>query len=193
MKTMIKKCIILIFLFQLIGNTFATEKIKAGELADCTNYVIIKGSSNINKFEFINYQPNVTRDSETKSSYYSEQNITIPVRKFSGPNNMMLKDFYKMLDASEFPNIKIEIEPIAMADFDETTGQTNFKTQISIAGNTHNYIVPCELADCENSGKVIKGYMELELSDFNIDPPKKVFGTVKVNNEVFITFAFHYQ
>ena len=98
-----------------------------------------------------------------------------------------------MLDAPKFPYIKIEIEPIAAADFDETTGLTNFKTKISIAGKTHDYLIPCELVDCEKSGKVIKGVMELELSDFKIDPPKKVFGTVKLSDEVFITFAFQYH
>jgi hypothetical protein len=193
MKSIVKKYIPFIFLFNLILTTYATEKIKTDELADCKNYVIIKGSTNINKFEFTNEQPNVTHNTNAKKPEYSEQNILIPVKKFSGPNNMMLKDFQNMLDASEFPNIKIEIEPTALADFDETTGLTNFKTKISIAGNTHNYVIPCELADCENSGKIIKGYMELELSDFKIDPPKKVFGTVKVNDQVFITFAFHYK
>ena len=193
MKVIATKYFLFIFLFHFFSLIHETEKIKIDELADCKNYVIIEGSSNINKFEFINYQPHVIRDTNAKKTVDSEQNVLIPVDKFSGPNNMMLKDFQKMLDVSKFPDIKIEIEPLSFADFDETTGLTNFKTKISIAGNTHNYTIPCELAECKDSGRIIKGYLELELSDFNIDPPKKVFGAVKVNDQVFITFAFQYQ
>jgi hypothetical protein len=187
-----RKYILLVLLFHLSGNLFPAEKVNTDDLSDCTNYVLIQGSSNINKFEFINYNPTIKSDTNALSSYNSEQFIQIPVQKFSGSNNMILKDFYKMLNATKHPFIKIEIEPINSADFDETSGLTNFKTKISIAGNTRNFSVACQLIDCTESGKVIKGYMELELSDFNIDPPQKVFGAIKVNDTVFITFAFHY-
>ncbi len=123
---------------------------------------------------------------------HPDRNIKIPVNKFSGSNNIMLNDFHKMLNASKFPFIDISIEPREKADFDERTGLTNFKTQITIAGKTHDYIIPCQISFCDKSAVIVKGDLELDLSDFNIDPPKKVFGAVKVNDEVFITFAFHY-
>ena len=192
MKTIIKKYYLLIILTALYYQTLGIEKNKTNDLNDCTNYVLIQGSSNINKFEFINYSPSVSFKPDKGNIKYPDQNIKIPVNKFSGTNNMMLNDFHKMLNAPKYPYINIVIEPREKADFDETTGLTNFKTQISIAGNTHNYVIPCQIDFCKNSDVIVKGDVKLELSDFNIDPPRKVFGAVKVSDEVFITFAFHY-
>ena len=159
----------------------------------CIDYVIIQGSSNINQFEFINYEPEVETDLNKPQKKEDYRNIQIPVKKFSGPNNRMLNDFLKMVKASEYPYIKIDIEPREKADFDEVTGLTNFRTRISIAGNTHTFVIPCQINFCEDSEMVLEGDLELELSDFEIEPPKKLLGTVKVNDEVFITFAFKYE
>ncbi len=102
----------------------------------------------------------------------------------------MLDDFYEMVSASEYPFIQISMEPKGKADFDETTGKTVFKTIISLAGQSRIYTVPCEIFFSDNSEYILKGELEVELTDFNINPPKKVFGAIKVNNEVFINFAF---
>ncbi len=169
------------------------NKPKTDDAEACTNYVLIQGSSNINRFEFVNYDPEVedTINKAQKQETYS--NIQIPVKKFSGPNHRMLNDFFKMIKASEYPYIKIDIEPREKADFDEVTGLTNFKTRVSIAGNTHTFIVPCQINFCEDSQMVLEGDLEVELSDFEIEPPTKLLGAVKVNDEVFITFAFKYD
>ena len=192
METLIRKYYLIALPVVFCFHAFATGKNKTNDLNDCTNYVLIQGSSNINRFEFINLNPNVSYVADQKIVKHPDQKITIPVNKFSGANNMMLNDFHKMLNASKYPFINIEIEPREKADFDETTGLTNFKTKISIAGNTRNYTIPCQITFCDNSAMVVKGDLALELSDFNIDPPKKVFGAIQVNDKVFITFAFHY-
>ena len=51
-------------------------------------------------------------------------------------------------------------------------------------------IIPCEIDHCKDKGMVIKGKLEVRLSAFNIDPPRKALGTIKVDDEVFITFSF---
>jgi len=104
----------------------------------------------------------------------------------------MLNDFYKMLNADQYPYIKIEIEPYNSTNFDEESAGTLLDTKITIAGKTHDYLIPCELIFCENSGAILKGGLEVQLSAFDIDPPSKILGTVKVNNDVFITFSFRY-
>lgn len=179
---------LLLFPFYRTKNKTRPNKDKG-----CFNYVLIKGSSNINQFEFVNYDPEINPFHYTPGKEENYRNIQIPVKDFKGPNNPMLNDFYKMVNASEYPFIRIDIEPREKADFDETTGLTNFKTRISIAGNTNTFTVPCHIDFCENSEMVLEGDLEIELSDFDIEPPKKLLGTVKVNDEVFITFAFKYD
>lgn len=171
----------------------ANDKNRPGNDEDCLNYVLIQGSSNINQFEFVNYDPEIDPYQNLPGKEENYRNIQIPVKDFNSPNNRMLNDFFKMVNVSEYPFIKIDIEPREKADFDETTGLTNFKTRISIAGNTNTFTIPCHIGFCGSSEMVLEGDLEIELSDFDIKPPKKLFGTVKVNDEVFITFAFKYD
>lgn len=182
----------LLLLCALFFQTPARDKGKSGKLDECQNYVLIQGSSNINKFEFINLNPNLSDPQNNSPQNKLSQNIRIPVRDFSGPNKLMLNDFYKMLNADQFPFIKIKVEAYNAAEFDEESGSTLLDTRITIAGKTRDYIIPCEVIYCEHAGTILKGNLEVELSAFDIDPPKKILGTVKVDNEVFITFAFSY-
>jgi hypothetical protein len=177
----------------LFVNCFAFGKDSDVKNTGCENYISIEGSSNINQFQFVNYNPivHLFDNSEQKKTKYRQ--IQVPVHDFITTNHHMLNDFYKMIHAAKYPFINIEIEPREMADFDEGTGLTNFKTQISIAGKSRNYVVPCEVTSCDNAQLVLKGNFEVELSDFNIAPPEKVFGTIKVRNEVFINFVFKFM
>lgn len=153
---------------------------------DCNNYVLIKGSSNINKFEFINLNTQINNKKN------QNQSIQIPVYDFSGSNKLMLNDFYQLLNAANYPFIKIRLEAYESATFDEETGGKLLHTQITIAGRTQNYIIPCQIEHCKENGVVIKGNIEVKLSAFDIDPPKKVLGTVKVDDMVYIAFSFNY-
>ena len=177
----------------LFSHTFALGKGDDADDSTCENYISIRGSSNINRFKFTNYNPliNLLGNADKKDDEYRD--IKVPVHDFTGPNHRMLNDFYEMVHASKYPYINIKIEPREMADFDEGTGLTNFKTKISIAGKSQNYVVPCEVTSCNKAQQVLKGKFELELSDFNIDPPEKMFGTIKVHNEVFINFVFKFM
>lgn len=186
-----KYCSLLLFCF-LFFRLSASDKEKTDKTEGCNNYVLIQGSSNINKFEFVNNNPDLTNISGNTEDDKISQNIRIPVRDFSGPNKMMLNDFYKMLNADQYPYIKIMIETYDSASFDEESGATLLDTKITIAGKTRDYIIPCDVIYCEDAGVILKGNLEVQLTAFDIEPPKKVLGTVKVDNDVFITFAFSY-
>jgi hypothetical protein len=171
------------------GSAAEKDKGKADADSECNNFILIQGSSNVNRFQLVNQSPHIKIDSELKD-FSGNRNIQIPVYDFKAANNHMLKDFYDMVNVSEYPYIQITIEPKGRADFDETSGLTNFKTEITLAGNSNSYTVPCEIVTCENSAYLLKGNLKIKLTDFNIDPPEKVFGAIKVNNEVFINFVF---
>lgn len=171
------------------GSAAEKDKSKADAESECKNFILIQGSSNINQFRLVNQSPQIKTENDL-DDISADRNIQIPVYEFTATNNHMLKDFFNMVHASEFPYIQISIEPRSRADFDETSGLTNFTTEITLAGNSKSYTVPCEILNCENSAFLLKGKLKVELTDFNIDPPEKVFGAIKVNNEVFINFVF---
>lgn len=169
---------------------FVSDRTSVEVENECESYISIHGSSNINQFQFFNDKPQINQTDREIGKKAHFQKIKIPVEEFTGSNIRMLHDFFKMVKADEHPDIQISMEPRAFSDFDETTGMTNFRINITLAGNTRNYVVPCHILFCDNSGYILKGDMIVKLTDFEINPPQKIFGAIKVNNEVFINFAF---
>jgi hypothetical protein len=165
----------------------ASDKNKPVSGSVCQSFVIIHGSSNINQFHFSHDRPVIENAS---GNFKTENYIRIPVNGFDASNNKMLVDFHEMVNAEEYPDIHIELESGKSADFDETSGLTKFKSKISIAGKTNIYTIPSEVSTCQGSGYMLKGNLMVKLTDFGIEPPRKVLGAVKVNDEVFINFAF---
>jgi hypothetical protein len=159
---------------------------------DHENYISIQGASNINEFELINRNPSINKLSAENTKNNKYQNIQISVDDFTGSNERVVKDFREMVDAGNYPFIKISIEQKELADFDETTGLTNFKTKISIAGTSREYIVPCQIESRLDNGYVLSGNFLIKLTDFGIGPPEKLLGLVQVKNEVFINFVFSF-
>jgi hypothetical protein len=168
-------------------QNYASDKEKPASGAICNSFIKIHGSSNVNQFHFSHDNPVIESAS---GNFKTENYIRIPVNGFNASNNKMLSDFHDMVNAEKYPDIHIEIEPGKTADFDETSGRTRFRSKISIAGKTNEYIIPSEISTCQVSGYMLKGNLMVKLTDFGIEPPRKVLGAVKVNNEVFISFVF---
>lgn len=157
------------------------------------NFISIQGSSNINEFQLINPHPAINESNSGVTNNKRYRDILISVNEFTSANQRMVRDFREMVQESKYPYIKISIERRDLADFDETSGLTNFSTIITIAGKAKEYNVPCEVYSTLNSGFLLSGNFSVKLTDFGIDPPEKVLGLIKVNNEVCINFLFNFD
>lgn len=160
---------------------------------ECESHISIHGSSNVNQFQLINYNPKIVRLSDKGDDEKRDQRIEISVNQFKGANKRIREDFLEMVNASKYPFIIMTIEPRNLEECRKTKGLSDFKTKITIAGVSQRFVVPCRVDTCESSGYVLKGSLEVKLTDFGIDPPKKIFGLVKVNNEVLIDYVFRFQ
>jgi hypothetical protein len=159
----------------------------------CESHISIHGSSNINQFQLINHNPKIVRLSDGVSNKKRDQRIEISVNQFKGANKRIREDFLEMVNASKYPFIIMTIESRNLAECLKNKGLSDFKTEITIAGVSQHFVVPCGVDTCVSSGYVLKGSLEVKLTDFGIDPPKKFFGLVKVNNEVLIDYVFSFQ
>ena len=77
-----------------------------------------------------------------------------------------------------------------MKDFLNSETYTDQPIQITIAGVTREYHVFCLVNSCSDNLIYVSGYRYIKLTDFNLDPPKKFQGLVKVKDEVLINFGF---
>ena len=175
----------------------ASENKTKSDATGYESYISIQGSSNINNFKLVNQSPdleNFNIGDLVKNSVRSDtfERIRIDVREFICRNQLLCQDFQNMLNAPEYPFIDISIKRQDFPGNYETGKIFNLKTKISIAGVTRNYIIPCRIDSFNNSAFELTGSKRISLTDFNLNPPKKVFGAIKVRNDVFINFAIRF-
>lgn len=159
----------------------------------CDSHISIHGSSNINQFQLINHNPEIVRFSDKGDDEKRDQRVEISVNQFKAANKRIREDFLEMVNAPEYPFIIMAIEPRVLAECRNEKGLSDFKTKITIAGVSKRFVVPCGIDSCDSSGYVLKGRLEIKLTDFGIDPPKKLLGIIKVDNEVLIDYVFRFR
>jgi len=116
----------------------------------------------------------------------------IPVREFECSNSMMYNDFQELLKASEYPYITIEIDPSQVRNILPGKSSTDLIFSITIASITNAQYISCDINTYPNSTMSITGEATIQLANFQIKPPIKFMGLVKVKDEVTIKFSFNF-
>lgn len=178
---------------------FSQKKILTSfEDKNCLSFINITGNTNVNNFEF-------TMDfSEIKDGFIinneivnvgnritGSYEISVPVKSFETSNKLIYKDFLELVKAEKYPKIIISIPYSQLQKFIKGYSDSITQIQITIAGVTKSYSIPGYLSSCSSSGSIfVNGMKNINLSDFNLDPPEKFQGLIKVKDQVKISFGF---
>jgi len=155
----------------------------------CSSFLVIRGESNVNRFSF------TFKNSETEKAGNPGFNIRrsgtelfIPVREFEASNPYMYKDFLQQMQESRYPYISIRFIDFRAEELADYSGYLKYMVGITIAGVTREYAIDCEIVTCGDNF-TIRGSELLKLSDFNIPPPQKLNGLIKVRDEISVSFS----
>jgi polyisoprenoid-binding protein YceI len=113
--------------------------------------------------------------------------LEMPAESIKSGKSAMDKNAYAALKTKEHKQVKFSLkEFVQKGDAFEASG--NF----TIAGVTKTVSFPVSFS--KTGDKInFKGSYPFKLTDFNIDPPTALFGTVKTGNEVRIHFNVTFQ
>lgn len=98
------------------------------------------------------------------------------------------RDFRKTLKAGDYPLIKIWVESISLENETDHLATVS----VSITGTVKTYNIPLEVLKEDNS-YMITGDQEILLTDFNLKPPRALFGLVKVRDEFIVSFDLNIE
>lgn len=153
--------------------------------------IIVSGKSNVNSFD-CEYQihdlskPITVSFKQTKNDENKDQlefknaKFYLKNKCFDCGNKFINKDFHKMLQTDEFPQVLIELLSVCVAE----DGCSALATMgVKIAGIIQEYKIPISFY-YENNTYEVGGIININLDDFNIKSPKKVLGLIKVDNQV---------
>lgn len=180
----------MIFLFGLsflnVGAHPETNKFKIRN-------VIIFGESNLIKFQ-LKYN-----DEASVNIKHSHQHITSEIDKtlnvfefsvdeFVGSNRQIESGFKRMLKSEINPNIFIQFNKEFCDQLIEEDEAQILDIMLRIGGIERLVSVECIPINKSESTHLFKGTATVLLSDFNLVPPSRFFGIIKVKDTIMITF-----
>jgi len=153
----------------------------------------VNGSTNINKFscEIPSYdQTDTLTVSRRNKEIALTGNVGLKIITFDCHNSMMTRDLRKTLKESQFPRLYIRFlslseMPQLRPEPQQVTGWVN----IELAGASKRLEINYQVSMDDQKVIHLLGSRNINFSDFNLVPPRKLGGMIKTNDQ--LTVAFH--
>ena len=183
-----KRALFIISILLLSAFTSGTLKRQIKVVISPESKISINGKTNINRFncsfDAINLKSPVSVLVEIIDGdlYFEDTNLLLNTNCFDCGNRQMNSEFKDLLNAKAFPNIILKLKKLEIDNFDGNDATTYM--DIYIAGVKKSYTVPISLIGTKEM--IIKGKLNLNICDFNLEPPKKMMGLVVVDEIIQI-------
>lgn len=150
----------------------------------------IKGTSNVKDFTC---KYNIHNLNEPIKIHYEKHNdlirfedsmLILENNGFDCGGKGINSDFHGLLKSDIYPEIILRLKEVKLKPNEKHTADA--LVEIEIAGLRHNYHM--ETTFYNEQDWLISGELKLNIKDFDLTAPKKMFGLVVVSNEIEISF-----
>lgn len=159
------------------------------------NKIIITGKSTLQPFTIRYYfkeQLKQVGPININSCSPKQTELQIPVHKLLFSNGHMKKDFLRLVQADEYPDIKIFYTPeIFKGQFSKQL-QRIISITVQITGVQKTYQVPVLFIRNNRPYTEMKGEVRIKLSDFNLKPKKYILGLIRIKETLKIDFVLYF-
>lgn len=179
----------------------ALENLKGANVKTNVKWAIEKsstlkvfGKSNVNKFscQIDGYAESDTitiSGSESGGAVRLNGTLAVDVLDFDCNSKLITSDFRKTLKAKEYPGLRIKFLSLDRAPFLDNKNQCiNGWVEVELAGVKKLMKVPFTFSKENNAMILMNGKKQFCLSDFELTPPKKLAGMVKIVDEFTVDF-----
>jgi hypothetical protein len=193
---MMKLAVLILPILVLVGFDFLNSKSSEQHLVvQPESTIVISGKSNVKKFQcaISQYRGSdtlVLAREEGKTAVFRKGCVKLDATNFDCGMKVITKDFRNTIKAEQFPFISIDFVSFERAPLYQTK-EDNFRGQlkISLTDVTRPFDVVCTCQKDERGFIHLQGSHDFTFSEFNMKAPTKMFGAVKVNDN--ITVGFH--
>ena len=151
--------------------------------------MVVHGSSNINKFQCINtlldedYTHTFLVQEHNEEIVVEDAFLTVNVSQFDCGIKKLTKDFYKLVEEEDFPLWTLRLLAISRGD---GPGQFKALINVTLAGRSKDLLIP--IVSEGDDPAVCTGSIVVSIEEFDLEPPTKVLGLIKVDPDVRIEF-----
>lgn len=163
------------------------------------SYLSISGSSNVSPFicEVKEYLLSDTLhaqwDNSKNTLQFQKSYLQIAVKRFDCNAKFMTEEFCKTLKADKCPDLIFKFVSIEVEDTKLNTQSVKTMIDISLAGVTKRLTIPMQMKKNDKSCMRLRGSHQLTFADFNLVPPQKLAGMIKVKQEIMVNFELCFR
>jgi len=156
----------------------------------------IDGSSNINKFtcdikEYLKIDTLKSfNDAQRRKFVFVNSRLSIDIKRFDCHHKFITADFRKMLKSDTYPDLKIHF--VSLDEFHEA-GIVKGLVDIELAGRRRRMEIDYKCLHIGGSQLRLQGDKRFKFSDFQLEPPKKIGGLIRINEEIDIHFNLFFR
>lgn len=113
--------------------------------------------------------------------------VTANVEAIECEKNKMNRKLRDALESDDYPDVVFEADSTEIISGDEGPSASAAGT-LTMAGETRDLGVDATITRSEDGRLLLIGRVPILLSNFDIDPPTALLGTIKTGDEVFVRF-----
>jgi hypothetical protein len=183
--------VLLIACFILVGEKSDTAKVKRW-IVNQASSLSVNGSTNVNKFSCVipSYdQADTLSLSKKDKEIILTGNIRLNVNSFDCHNSGMTKQLRKTLKGEQFPMLYINFLSLNnLPELNKSPALITGLVIIEIAGVSKHFKVDYQITQDAQKGIRLLGSRDVNFSDFNLVPPRKLGGMIKTNDKLSVVF-----
>lgn len=181
------KANLVLFLVCVLFNVNAQSNFRNASFS-----MTIKGTSNLHEWESTVKEMRATGamsiDANTLQSIQSLQ-VEVPVKSIKSPKGSIMDNkTYDALKAKSFPNITYSLEKITTLNKKGDSYDINATGTLTMAGASKKIDMTVKGKVGADNSITFSGSKKIKMTDFKIDPPTALFGTLTTGDEVEIVF-----
>jgi hypothetical protein len=171
------------------------DGLKSVSINNSSGFIYITVLSNINKesFQYNLKQQCLSYRAQQETGYVQDTSVSriiVPVKEFKCTDRYVYKDFLTLLKVEQYPNLEIDMPHNSNIEYYTDNSVILKGVSITVAGVSRQYDINCKINNVDNDNQILNGTALIKLTDLEIIPPVKMFGLVKVKNEITINFEF---
>jgi hypothetical protein len=158
----------------------------------------IEGRSNLSPFccEVTKYLESDTlqyvKNESTRQFVFNNSSLTVNINDFDCHQRIITHDFRKTLKANQNRFLKIQF--ISLDAFDARNPQTvRGKVEILLAGQIKCTTIDFKTSPTSTGLIQMNGTKTLLFSEFNLTPPKKLAGFIRIKEEINVNFQLYFK
>lgn len=130
------------------------------------------------------------KDKVEEGNEVVDVDLEIPVKSIESGKSGMNKNTYEALKHKKHPTIYFNLQSASIAEVKEGDKEFTLNTSgsLTVAGTTKNISMNVSGKRLDDKTFSFKGSHTMKMSEFNIEPPSAMWGTVTAGDEITISF-----